>query len=180
MLTQDQDGSWLTINYVLYGDEQAQTVTEHLVNQCEGLLHVDHQQCLSTVPTTFTVEEGDVDRWMETVEKVVHTIRAGELAKVVLARELVIHSEKAFSVAEILFRLHQEQADTYIFAFVHKGDCLLGASPERIIQRAGKCYYSTCLAGSTERGEVRRKMSCLVSNCLMTLRTGWNIKLLYR
>jgi menaquinone-specific isochorismate synthase len=152
MLTQDQNGSWLTINYVLYGNEEARTVTEQLVTHCEGLLPADHQQYLATVQASFTVEEGDVASWMESVKNVVHTIREGKLKKVVLARELVIHSGKTLAVAQILYRLHQEQADTYIFAFVHQGDCLLGASPERIIKRAGECYYSTCLAGSIERG----------------------------
>ncbi len=157
LLTQDREGSWLTLNYVLYGKEDAQTVTEQLVNQWQGLFNVDHQPYSPTVQASFTVEEGDVDRWLESVKNVVHTIRDGELAKVVLARELVIHNEESLSVAQILYRLHQEQVDTYIFAFVHQGDCLLGASPERIIKRAGACYYSTCLAGSSERG---RSQAC--------------------
>jgi len=151
LLTRKDGKSWITINYFLQGSENPKELTETLLKECEWLLSGEKYQ-LSAVGNSFAIEEVDAARWVAMVERIVQCIREGEMEKVVLARELHLHSETVISITDVLSRLHTGQPGSYIFAFAHHGDCLIGASPERLIKRKGDEYYSTCLAGSIKRG----------------------------
>ena len=157
MLLTNKDGkSWVTINYLLQGVENPQELTATLRHECEWFFNGEKYQ-RSAAENKFAIEEIDADRWVAMVEHVVQSIREGEMEKVVLARELRLHNETVISIADILSRLHTGQPGSYIFAFAHQGDCLIGASPERLIKRKKDEYYPTCLAGSIKRGKNQRE-----------------------
>ena len=151
LLTCAEGKSWLTINYLVNGKENPGETTACLLKERAALLQgVEERQFAEQ--NALSITEINPDKWMKLVDEIAGRIRQGELQKVVLARELCIHSEEPVSIEKLLTRLYRDQAGSYIFAFRHQGDCLVGASPERLIRREGERFYSMCLAGSIRRG----------------------------
>lgn len=98
--------------------------------------------------------EGNTEAWKRSVTKVIQDLKnqKGILRKVVLARELRLRFDKDILVESVLNRLLTEHLDSFVFAFESKGDCFIGASPERLVKKENEHVYSTCLAGSIARG----------------------------
>jgi menaquinone-specific isochorismate synthase len=100
------------------------------------------------------------DAWREVVAEAVEHIRAGDLAKVVLARSIAVTANRPFVTAEVLQRL----IALYPSCMVFRVGSFLGASPELLISRrdgevrshplAGTVAHSG--AGAADRAEVER------------------------
>jgi len=87
----------------------------------------------------------------EAVVRAVERIRAGELEKVVLAREVEVHAPRAHDPGAILGLLREEFGSCYVFA-VGRGDAtFLAASPELLVRREGQRATTVALAGSIGR-----------------------------
>jgi menaquinone-specific isochorismate synthase len=86
--------------------------------------------------------------WCSAVAAAVRRIRAGELDKVVLARDLVVASDVPFDPRRLLRRLAGRFPDCWTFAV----DGLLGATPELLLRRRGRELSSRVLAGTAPRG----------------------------
>jgi menaquinone-specific isochorismate synthase len=87
-------------------------------------------------------------QWEHAVAAAVARIKAGELRKVVLARDLHAHSSAAIDIRVLLARLAARSPGCFTFACAG----LVGATPELLIRRAGKQISSLVLAGTTARG----------------------------
>lgn len=97
-------------------------------------------------------EEINPEAWKDTVDSVVKDMNQGYYQKVVLAREERLEFSKPISIENVLGNLLVRQKDSFIFAFEASGDCFIGATPERLVKKAGSTLFSTCLAGSIRRG----------------------------
>ena len=87
----------------------------------------------------------------EAVARATERIRAGELEKVVLAREVDVHAPRAHDPAAV-FGLLREAFDTSFVYAVGRGDAtFIGATPELLIRRQGQRASTVALAGSTRR-----------------------------
>jgi salicylate biosynthesis isochorismate synthase len=87
----------------------------------------------------------------ESVARAVQRIRAGELEKIVLAREVEVHAPVEHDSAAVVGLLREAFPSCYVFA-VGRGDAtFLGASPELLIRREGQRATTVALAGSTRR-----------------------------
>jgi salicylate biosynthesis isochorismate synthase/menaquinone-specific isochorismate synthase len=87
----------------------------------------------------------------EAVARAVERIRDGELEKVVLAREVEVHSPVDHDPAAILGLLREEFPSCYVFA-VGRGDAtFIAASPELLVRREGQRASTVALAGSIGR-----------------------------
>jgi menaquinone-specific isochorismate synthase len=100
-------------------------------------------------PTRFGIE-GRVsrDEWAAQVRAILDTIASGELAKAVLAREVVVHADAPFDVRVVVDRLHATQGGCAVFA----ADGLVGATPELLVRRRGERVTSRPMAGTIPRG----------------------------
>lgn len=87
--------------------------------------------------------------WARSLER---DLRHGDLRKVVLARQCLVHGDCPFDPARALARLRDGYADCFIFAVAHGSRCFLGASPERLVRLSRGTVRATCLAGSIARG----------------------------
>jgi menaquinone-specific isochorismate synthase len=150
MLTVKKEKTWLTINTLLNEEDDPSTITNQLIEEQELLLK--NKDIALPEPLSFYIEEIVPQEWMHTVEETAQQIQQGLIEKLVLAREVRVHAEQLLSVESILYRLYQQQPQSYLFAFESKNDCFLGASPERLVKREGDLFLSTCLAGSIRRG----------------------------
>ncbi len=90
----------------------------------------------------------DPASWCATVATAVARIDAGELAKVVLARDLLVTAETPLDARTLLARLAARFPDCWTFAV----DVLLGATPELLLRRTGRQLSSRVLAGTAPRG----------------------------
>lgn len=156
-LTSNGDDTWLTINELVYPDDQPLTKQHMLMNEQRNVFKHTSDSMFDNIynqdQTILDIEETDKEVWLDAVERTAMEIRDREIDKVVLARELRVKSNKPFIPVSILQRLRREQPTSYIFAVQSQEDCFLGASPERLVKRENNQFYSTCLAGSIERGK---------------------------
>ncbi len=97
-------------------------------------------------------EEPPAEEWERTVECAVQSIRAGALAKVVLARRLVASAQVPLRPAQLLAALGDHEGGQYRFGVRVGGRSLVGASPELLVRRHGHEVASEALAGSAVRG----------------------------
>jgi menaquinone-specific isochorismate synthase len=90
----------------------------------------------------------DPASWCAAVATAVERIRAGELAKVVLARDLLVSADVPLDPRRLLRRLADRFPDCWTFAV----DGLLGATPELLLRRSGRHLSARVLAGTAPRG----------------------------
>jgi menaquinone-specific isochorismate synthase len=90
----------------------------------------------------------DPATWCAAVATAVERIGAGELAKVVLARDLLVSADVPLDPRRLLRRLAERFPDCWTFAV----DGLLGATPELLLRRSGRQLSARVLAGTAPRG----------------------------
>jgi menaquinone-specific isochorismate synthase len=90
----------------------------------------------------------DPASWCAAVASAVQRIDAGDLAKVVLARDLLVSADVPLDPRRILRRLAARFPDCWTFAV----DDLLGATPELLLRRTGRELSARVLAGTAPRG----------------------------
>jgi salicylate biosynthesis isochorismate synthase/menaquinone-specific isochorismate synthase len=85
------------------------------------------------------------------VERAVERIRAGELQKVVLAREVRAHAAQPFDPAPVFGALRDVFPACYCWCVGTQEVAFLGASPELLVRRDGQRAQTVALAGTTRR-----------------------------
>jgi menaquinone-specific isochorismate synthase len=90
----------------------------------------------------------DPASWCAAVAAAVGRITAGDLAKVVLARDLLVTADVPLDPRRLLRRLAARFPDCWTFAL----DGLLGATPELLLRRTGRELSARVLAGTAPRG----------------------------
>jgi menaquinone-specific isochorismate synthase len=115
---------------------------------------IDHREALSVVdapaaPTEVSFADGALngEEWMSVVGEAVDRINAGQLEKVVLARDLVATSAAPIDVRWPLRRL----VDDYPMCWTFHVDGLFGATPEMLVRRERGLVTSRVLAGTIRR-----------------------------
>ncbi len=97
-------------------------------------------------PTRFHVAAPrSRDDWRVAVERALAAIRAGDLEKVVLAREVLIEADAEFDAHEVVRGLVASQPGSFVYA--SRG--FVGASPELLVRRFGEVVESRPVAGTT-------------------------------
>ncbi|WP_029433520.1 isochorismate synthase MenF [Blastococcus sp. URHD0036] len=101
-------------------------------------------------PGRLRYADGALDpaSWCAAVAAAVRRIGNGDLAKVVLARDLLVTADVPLDPRRLLDRLATRFPDCWTFAV----DGLLGATPELLLRRTGRQLSSRVLAGTAPRG----------------------------
>ena len=97
---------------------------------------------------TFSPGAVPPDRYEAAVAEAVRRIDAGELEKVVLARQLVGELHEEDGLRAVINRLAEDYPDTWVYAV----DGLIGASPETLVRVDHGTVSARVLAGTTARG----------------------------
>ena len=100
--------------------------------------------------------------WQAAVATATARIRAGELDKVVLAREISITADTDISVATVLLRLAQH----YPGCFLYLVDGFCGASPELLVSRSGDVVRAQPMAGTKPRRGIPEADAVLAAELL--------------
>ena len=85
------------------------------------------------------------------VAAAVQRIRAGELEKVVLAREVLLRAPGAYDLPAVYGALRDLFPGCFCFCCGTPEGAFIGASPELLIRRSGASASTVALAGSTRR-----------------------------
>jgi menaquinone-specific isochorismate synthase len=100
----------------------------------------------SVLPSRFRVVASRTrSQWDDAVRASLELIARGELAKVVLAREILVEADAPFDVVDVLRRLRTQQLGCFVYA----SEGLVGASPELLARRIGDTVESRPVAGTT-------------------------------
>ncbi|MEX0680890.1 MAG: isochorismate synthase [Balneolales bacterium] len=98
--------------------------------------------------------EADRTRWMANVEKARHYIREHSFQKIVLARELKLHTDHKVSCTKLIHYLRNEYPSCYTFLFQLNGEAaFLGSTPEKLLSLQSQYVKTEALAGSISRGK---------------------------
>ena len=100
--------------------------------------------------------------WQQAVATATARIRAGELDKVVLAREISVTADTDISIATVLLRLAQH----YPGCFLYLVDGFCGASPELLVSRSGDVVRAQPMAGTKPRRGVPEADAVLAAELL--------------
>jgi menaquinone-specific isochorismate synthase len=100
-------------------------------------------------PGEVTFADGSLSptEWAGAVGEAVRRIQAGDLDKVVLARDLDVRAAQPIDVRWLLARLAERYESTWVFAV----DGLVGATPEMLVRRETGLVTSRVLAGTIRR-----------------------------
>ena len=99
-------------------------------------------------PLSWSSGERTAREWGDTVAATVARIRAGELDKAVLARDLIARAVAPIDVRTVLERLHARYPQCFTFSVAG----MVGATPELLLRREGEELTSLVLAGTRPRG----------------------------
>jgi isochorismate synthase len=83
----------------------------------------------------------------------VRAIGSGDVAKVVVARQVDVRMGEAIDVVSLLRRWHQLEPSCSVFSMPTPAGQLVGASPELLVERVGRHVRSRPLAGTTDRSD---------------------------
>jgi menaquinone-specific isochorismate synthase len=100
-------------------------------------------------PLDVTFADGALSgaQWSTVVARAVTRINAGEMDKVVLARDLAVNASSPIDPRWLLQRLAQRYDTTWVFAV----DALVGATPELLVRLEKGLVTSRVLAGTIRR-----------------------------
>lgn len=119
---------------------------------------IDDATLDSSVPSGASAETGlqpsyrvhpgvAIDHYLAAVSAARDAVARSELAKVVIARDVIVESDEPIDIAALTARLRQSFGSSYRYLI----DGLVGASPELLIERRDNLVSSHPLAGTTPR-----------------------------
>lgn len=144
--------TFLTVNAVVHpGDdpeERVRAVTGRL-----GALRADPLPLLDPHPTS-RVEISSVRQpsdFEATISTATGRIEAGEMSKIVLAREVLATAGAAHDPAALFGAMREQFSACFCFCCGTPEAAFIGASPELLLRRSGASVSTVALAGSTRR-----------------------------
>ncbi|WP_426593085.1 isochorismate synthase [Cellulomonas sp. McL0617] len=111
------------------------------------LSNVIRARVAPTDPGAVVYEDADAADWMGVVSRGIAAVRAGDVEKVVLARDVHARTEHPVDVRWALERL----ADAYESCWTFSVDGLVGATPELLVRSEKGLVTSRVLAGTIRR-----------------------------
>ncbi|MFD4422270.1 isochorismate synthase MenF [Agromyces sp. NPDC058484] len=141
-----RDGrAWVTRIALATGDSEATDAAA----SAALTLEIPEPAAKRRVPrVTFAPGAVPPEEYEAAVAEAVRRIDAGELAKVVLARQLVGELHEEDGLRATITRLAEDYPDTWVYAV----DGLIGASPETLVRVDHGTVSARVLAGTTARG----------------------------
>ncbi len=143
---------WITVNLLAAPDDTVADLSERLERRLAELTDAPlplidpapagNYEVVSSMPPSH---------YEHAVARATERIAAGELDKVVLAREVEVHAPAAHDPAALLGLLREAFGSCYVFAIGRGEATFIAASPELLVRREGQRASTVALAGSTRR-----------------------------
>jgi isochorismate synthase len=142
----------LTVSVACDGDEAADLLVERALQRVEELVPA-RMPMLDPDPVerVRVASAAPPSHFEHAVERAVERIRAGELDKIVLAREVRAHAARPHDPAAVFGALRDVFPGCYCWCVGTPELAFLGASPELLVRRDGQRAQTVALAGTTRR-----------------------------
>ncbi|HEX6457636.1 MAG TPA: isochorismate synthase [Thermoleophilaceae bacterium] len=142
----------LTLTAVLDGDESADAVLGRLRRRANALEPAP-MPLFDPDPVASARVAGAAppEHYESAVARAVEHIRAGEIEKVVLAREVRVHAPREIDPAPLYDALRAAFPACYCYLVGTPELSFIGASPELLVRRDGARAQTVALAGTTRR-----------------------------
>lgn len=145
-------GNFITVNLMAGPGADPAALADSALVRSAGLVHPElpmidpHPTVAASIESVRSPED-----YEQSVAAAVERIRAGEIEKVVLAREVVARSGSAHDPAAIFGALRIGFPSCFNFCVGTGEATFIGASPELLVRCAGRGVSTVGLAGSTRR-----------------------------
>lgn len=149
-----EETCWLTANVLVAPDGSTDASLEDVAALWEAV-RAGARDASRSGPAVAELAYADArspDEWRELVQRAVDAIRAGDMEKVVLAREVRGSIPGDLDLGETLRYLREVHPTCYVFACWRADSVFLGATPELLVQLDGNEVRASALAGSVRRG----------------------------
>lgn len=145
--------AFLTVNAVVGVGEGVERVGEQLSARLAALRLGTPLPLLDPHPTAHAgIRSARPPREFEAaVEGATSRIAAGEISKVVLAREVIVEAAAAHDPAAVFGAMREQFPACFCFCCGTPEAAFIGASPELLVRRSGAGVSTVALAGSTRR-----------------------------
>jgi isochorismate synthase len=151
-LVRQGDQARMTVTAVVQPDDDPAAVVQRLSERAEELRE-------SAIPLldpdpverTRVASAAPPSHYEQAVARAVERIRAGDLEKVVLAREVRAHAARDHDPAAVLGALRELFPACYCWCVGTPEAAFVGASPELLVRRDGQRAQTVALAGTTRR-----------------------------
>ena len=145
--------SFLTVNAVVQPGDDAERLSEKLAARLGGLRLDTPLPLLDPHPTAHAgIRSARSPREFEAaVDAATSRIAAGEISKVVLAREVIVTAAAAHDPAALFGAMREQFPACFCFCCGTPEAAFIGASPELLLRRSGASVSTVALAGSTRR-----------------------------
>ena len=152
-LAREDGRTLLTVAALLGPAEDPDTALDRVRRRLASLRTVEALPMLDPAPSgdVRVASVSDPGDYEVAVARAVERISAGELDKVVLAREVRVEAARAHDPAALFGALRQLFPSCFCFCVGTGEAAFLGASPELLIRRRGAGAQTVALAGSTRR-----------------------------
>lgn len=152
-LCRSGERSYLTVNAIVGPGEEAERIAEVLAARLAGLRLDAPLPLLDPHPTAHAeIRSARPPREFEAaVEGATSRIAAGEMSKVVLAREVIVGAASAHDPAALFGGMREQFPACFCFCCGTPEAAFIGASPELLVRRSGASVSTVALAGSTRR-----------------------------
>jgi isochorismate synthase len=152
-ICRSEDRCFLTVNVLVGPGEDAERRATELESRLSAL-RVDAQPPMLDPHPTAQPEIRSARPPAEfeaTVEAATARIAAGEMSKVVLAREVIVTAAAAHDPAALYGAMREQFPSCFCFCAGTPEVAFIGASPELLLRRSGASLATVALAGSTRR-----------------------------
>jgi salicylate biosynthesis isochorismate synthase/menaquinone-specific isochorismate synthase len=146
------DRTTVTLAAIAAPDDDVDELTGRLLARGEAL-RTDPLPLLDPDPVgRFRVVSAmPPEHYESAVARAVERIRAGELDKIVLAREVQVHAPRAYDAPALVGVLREAFPSCFTFCAGRGDRAFLAATPELLVRREGLRAGTLALAGSTRR-----------------------------
>ncbi|HEV2771615.1 MAG TPA: isochorismate synthase [Thermoleophilaceae bacterium] len=142
-----------TVTAVVDGDEAPEAVLERLERRLASIDPGAEMPLYDPDPVSSPRIAGAAppEHYEAAVARAVERIRAGDLEKVVLAREVRVHAREDHDPAALFASLRAAFPSCYCYLVATRELAFAGASPELLVRREGARVQTVALAGTTRR-----------------------------
>ena len=151
-LCRSGDEVFLTVNAVVRPGDEPAAIERKLAARLTGL-RKGPLPLLDPHPTSRVEIESvrPPSEFERTIAAATGRIEAGEISKVVLAREVLVAAAGAHDPAALFGAIREQFSSCFCFCCGTPEAAFMGASPELLLRRSGASVSTVALAGSTRR-----------------------------
>jgi salicylate biosynthesis isochorismate synthase/menaquinone-specific isochorismate synthase len=151
-LVRHRDATWLTCNVLVGHEDDVDALMSRVDVRVSGL-QARALPLLDPAPAGRFVVHSPMppSHYEEAVARAVERIRAGQLEKVVLAREVQVQAPQPHDPAAVYDVLRGGFPECFVYAVGRGEATFIGATPELLVRRDGNRASTVALAGSTRR-----------------------------